>query len=50
VPAGAWLVHRPSKDKKRVKVTVYDPTSIGVVVAIRMYDVKTGKLMDDAGS
>jgi hypothetical protein len=47
VPPGGWLVYRPSKDKKRVKVSVYDAEKPDVVVVIRFYDAKSGKLLKE---
>lgn len=44
VPAGAWLVYRPARDKKRVRVTVYDTRSPKVIV-IRYFEADTGKLL-----
>jgi hypothetical protein len=45
VPADGWLVYRPSKNKKEVKVSVYDARKPGVIVVIRFYDSKTGDLL-----
>lgn len=44
VPAGAWLVYRPDRDRKRVRVTVYDEKTPKVIV-IRYFDVDSGKLV-----
>ncbi len=45
VPLDGWLVYRPSKNKKEVKVSVYDPRRSGVVVVIRFFDSKSGQLL-----
>ncbi|MGD8869899.1 MAG: hypothetical protein PVI01_19935 [Gemmatimonadales bacterium] len=45
VPPGAWLVYRPSKDKKHVKVSVYDGVEPGFVVLIRFFEANTGRLV-----
>jgi hypothetical protein len=44
-PAGSWIVYRPSEDKKVVHVRVVDERRPGVVVRLRVYDVKRGTLM-----
>lgn len=44
VPAGAWLVYRPDRDRKRVRVTVYGDKSPKVIV-IRYFDADSGKLL-----
>ena len=46
VPPGAWLVYRPSKDKKVVRVRVYDATEPRVRL-IRVFDVVTGALLSE---
>jgi hypothetical protein len=45
VPLNGWLVYRPSKSKKEVKVSVYDEKKPGVIVVIRFYDSKSGDLL-----
>jgi hypothetical protein len=45
VPLNGWLVYRPSKSKKEVKVSVYDQKKPGVIVVIRVYDSKSGDLL-----
>ncbi|NIR45861.1 MAG: hypothetical protein GWN99_15635, partial [Gemmatimonadetes bacterium] len=45
VPPGGWLVYRPSRNKKEVKVSVYDERRPNVVVVIRFYDAVRGKLL-----
>jgi hypothetical protein len=47
IPPGAWLITRLSQDKKHVRVQFYDQRRSGVVVAIRMYDAKTGLFVAD---
>ncbi len=44
-PAGSMVVYRPSKDKKVVRVRYVDTSRSGVVVAIRVFDVKTGAFL-----
>ena len=44
VPAGAWLVYRPDRDRRRVRVTVYDAKTPKVIV-IRTFDADSGKLL-----
>jgi hypothetical protein len=41
-PAGSMVVYRPSEDKKVVHVQYVDTRRAGVVVAIRVFDAKTG--------
>jgi len=45
VPPSGWLIYRPSKSKKEVKVSVYDQKKPGVIVVIRFYDSKSGDLL-----
>lgn len=47
VPLGAWLIERPSKDKKHVHVSVYDQTRPGVVIVIRVFNVATGSFVSE---
>lgn len=44
-PAGSWIVERPGKDKKVVHVRVVDERRPGVVVRLRVYQIKDGKLV-----
>jgi len=44
-PAGSWIVYRPTEDKKVVQVRVIDERRPGVVVRLRVYDVKRGTLL-----
>ena len=46
VPPGGWLVYRPSKDKKVVRIWVYDATEPRVSL-IRVFDVVTGALLSE---
>jgi hypothetical protein len=45
VPPGGWLVYRPTRNKKEVKVSVYDDRQPNVVLVIRFYDANGGKLL-----
>ncbi len=45
VPLDAWLVYRPSRNKKEVRVSVYDGRRPNVVVVIRFYDANRGTLL-----
>ncbi len=47
VPAGAWVIYRPSKDKKVVEVTAYHRSTPSLVVSVNWYDVASGKLLAD---
>jgi len=44
-PAGSWIVDRPSRDKKVVHVRVVDERRPGVVVRLRVYELRDGKLV-----
>lgn len=44
VPGGAWLVYRPSKSRKEVRVSVYDASRPRVTL-IRIFDAATGVLL-----
>ena len=44
-PAGSWIVERPGKDKKVVHVRVVDERRPGVVVRMRVYELRNGKLV-----
>ena len=48
VPPGAWLVSRPSKNKRNIKVSFYHERRPGIVVAVGIYDVATGKLVQES--
>jgi hypothetical protein len=41
-PAGAWILYRPTTDKKVVHARVIDSRRDGVVVVVRVYDVDRG--------
>lgn len=43
VPAGAWVLYRPSADDTVVQVTTYDPAQPNKIASLDYYDVKTGK-------
>ncbi len=44
-PAGTWILYRPKEDKKVIHVRVLDGRRPGVVVGLRVYDVKKGVLV-----
>ncbi|HEX6668031.1 MAG TPA: hypothetical protein VF061_00650 [Gemmatimonadales bacterium] len=44
-PAGSWIVERPGRDKKVVHVRVVDERRPGVVVRLRVYELRDGKLV-----
>jgi len=44
-PAGSWIVERPGSDKKVVHVRVVDERRPGVVVRMRVYEIRDGKLV-----
>jgi hypothetical protein len=44
-PAGSWIVERPGRDKKFVHVRVVDERRAGVVVRMRVYEIRDGKLV-----
>ena len=50
VPPGAWLVYRPTKDKKHIRVTVYDDTDPGLVIRVRLFEIATGLLVEELDS
>ena len=41
-PAGAWVLYRPSRDRKVVHARVIDSRRPGVVVVVRVYDAQRG--------
>ena len=47
-PAGSWIVYRPSEDKKVVHVRVVDEDRPGVVVRLRVYDMRRGTLIRES--
>ena len=47
-PAGGWILYRPSEDRKVVHVRVVDESRPGVVVHLRVYDVKRGTLIRES--
>ncbi len=44
-PAGSWIVERPGRDKKVVHVRVVDERRPGVVVRLRVFELRNGKLV-----
>lgn len=44
VPAGGWLVYRPTESRRQVRVWVYDDTQ-SVVSLVRIFDIVTGRLL-----
>jgi hypothetical protein len=44
-PAGSYIVERPGKDKKVVHVRVMDEHRPGVVIRMRVYEIRDGKLV-----
>jgi len=44
-PAGSWIVERPGKDNKVVHVREVDGRRAGVVVRLRVYEVRDGRLV-----
>lgn len=46
-PAGSWILHRPSGDRRVVHVRVVDPRRPGVVVVIRRFEVDSGRFLDE---
>ena len=50
VPLGAWVLHRPTKDRKVVEVTAYHESTPKIVVSVGYYDSKTGILLRASGA
>lgn len=48
VPMGAWLLYRPSRDRKHVEVSVYDARRPRLVVSVRLYEASTGRYVREA--
>ena len=44
-PAGSWIVYRPDEDRSVVHVRVVDERRPGVVVRLRVYDIRRGTLI-----
>ena len=44
-PAGSYIVERPGKEKTIVHVRVMDERRPGVVVRMRVYEIRDGKLV-----
>ena len=47
-PAGSWIVHRPSRDRKVVHVRVVDERRPGTVIRLRVYDAQRGTLIRES--
>ena len=47
VPMGAWLLYRPSHDRKHVEVSVYNVERPLLVVSVRLYEASTGRYVRD---
>ncbi|HEU5305036.1 MAG TPA: hypothetical protein VFU40_10370 [Gemmatimonadales bacterium] len=47
-PAGSWIVYRPSEDKKVVHVREVDERRAGVVIRLRVYDIRRGTLIRES--
>jgi hypothetical protein len=45
VGPGDWLIYRPTDEKKVVRVSIYDTRSPGVRIAVRIYDLQTGRFL-----
>ncbi|HXF95325.1 MAG TPA: hypothetical protein VNI61_04420 [Gemmatimonadales bacterium] len=44
-PPGSWVVYRPTDDRTVVEVRVVDARRPGVVVAVRIFEVETGRFL-----
>jgi hypothetical protein len=44
-PAGSWIVYRPSTDRKIVHIRVVDERRPGVIVRLRVYEIRGGALV-----
>ena len=44
---GDWLLYRPSTDEEIVEVTVHDPRTAGVRIAVWVYDFASGRYLRD---
>ena len=47
-PAGAWVLYRPTRNRRLLYVREVDPRKSGVVIRVRMYDVSSGKYLGEA--
>ena len=45
VPAGAWVLYRPSTDQSVVQVTTYDEAQPNTIVAVDFYDASSGRYL-----
>ena len=48
VPAGAWVLYRPSADQSVVQVTTYDEAQPNKIVSVDFYDAESGKYLRSA--
>ncbi|HET7600929.1 MAG TPA: hypothetical protein VFK09_11580 [Gemmatimonadales bacterium] len=44
-PAGTWVLYRPSRDRRIVKVRVVDERRAGVVIRVRVFDAADGRFL-----
>jgi hypothetical protein len=44
-PAGSWVLLRPSKNRKVVKVRMVDERRAGIVVRVRVYNAANGRFL-----
>lgn len=44
-PAGSWIIERPASDRNVVHVRVVDERRPGVVVRLRVYEIRDGKVV-----
>jgi hypothetical protein len=47
MPPGVWLLERPSLQRDYVRVSVYGFEKPARLLAIRLYDARTGRLVDE---
>lgn len=47
-PAGAWILYRPTRDRKVVHVRELDPYRPGLVVRVRVHDAQRGTYLREA--
>lgn len=47
VPPGAWLISRERGTPSLVRVTVYDEDRPGALIAVRVYAVSDGRLLEE---
>lgn len=46
-PAGSFVIYRPTRDRKVVRVRYLDSHRAGVVIAVRVFDAASGKFLRD---